>query len=165
MSSFLPTGVSKMPVPSFYEHVEIGGHEDIYIYIYMGELDWSPPPEPLPLLCDYQPSQLPLPNPSPHPPPYPSNPCLELPLKPQGPTPRPPGQLRWVPPPTPQGILEKTQFFFLFCTSETSKIQHKLRNLLRPWGPCPHHLPPRNRSPRDLATPVVEQPIQLANPC
>ena len=23
----------------------------------------------------------------------------------------------------------------------------KLRNLLRPWGPCPYHLPPRNQSP------------------
>ena len=23
----------------------------------------------------------------------------------------------------------------------------KLRNLLRPWGPCPYHLPPRHRSP------------------
>ena len=37
--------------------------------------------------------------------------------------PQPPGQLRCVPPPP-----------------------HRLRNLLRPWGPCPYHLPPQNRS-------------------
>ena len=45
-------------------------------------------------------------------------------------------------PPTPQGILQKKSFLV-----ETSKIRRKLRNLLRPWGPCPYHLPPRNQSP------------------
>ena len=40
-------------------------------------------------------------------------------------------------PPTPQGIL---RVIFLFLST-------KLRNLLHPWGPCPYHLPPQNRSP------------------
>ena len=50
-------------------------------------------------------------------------------------------------PPTPQGILQKTSFFFFLYALETSKIRRKLRNLLRPWGPCPYHLHPRNQSP------------------
>ena len=53
-------------------------------------------------------------------------------------------------PPTPQGILQKTSFFILLYALETSKIRRKLRNLLRPWGPCPYHLPPRNHSPNLL---------------
>ena len=32
-------------------------------------------------------------------------------------------------------------------SAPTSKIRRKLRNLLCPWGPCPYHLPPRNRRP------------------
>ena len=64
------------------------------------------------------------------------------PPKPLDPSPRP-----FVPSPTPQGILQKTRFFFFLYTLETSKIRRKLRNLLRPWGPCPYHLPPRHRSP------------------
>ena len=36
-------------------------------------------------------------------------------------------------------------------------MRHTLRNLLRPWGPCPYYLPPRNRSP---CTP----PDRQANP-
>ena len=31
-----------------------------------------------------------------------------------------------------------------------TKIRRKLRNLLRPWGPCPYHLPPQNQSPWTL---------------
>ena len=41
-------------------------------------------------------------------------------------------------PPHPTGHPSKTPFFFLYAL-ETSKIRHKLRNLLRPWGPCPYH--------------------------
>ena len=67
--------------------------------------------------------------------------------------PRPPGQLRWVPPPPRRASFKKTPFF----TLETTKIRHTLRNLLRPWGPCLYHLPRRNRSPctppRALAPP------------
>ena len=50
-------------------------------------------------------------------------------------------------PPTPQGILQKTSFFFFLYALEMSKIQRKLRNLLRPWGPCPYHLPPGTKAP------------------
>ena len=82
--------------------------------------------------------------------------------------PRPPGQLRWVPPPphrqaralalpppstrpapvgtpppTPQGILQKTCFFFL-CALETTTI--------RIWGPCPYRIPP-NRQVNPSLTP------------
>ena len=42
---------------------------------------------------------------------------------------------------------KKKSFFFFLYALETSKIRRKLRNLLRPWGPCPYHLPPRNQSP------------------
>ena len=44
-------------------------------------------------------------------------------------------------PPTPQGILQKTSFFFF------NTLKNTTQNLLRPWGPCPYHLPPRNHSP------------------
>ena len=49
------------------------------------------------------------------------------------------------PPPTPQGILQKTSFFFL-CALETSKIRHKLRNLRRPWGRAPTTYPPGTKA-------------------
>ena len=42
--------------------------------------------------------------------------------------PCPPGQLRWVPPPTPQGILQKTSFFFFLYALETSKWSCCARN-------------------------------------
>ena len=47
------------------------------------------------------------------------------------------------PPATPQGILQKTPFFFFLYALETTKIRHTLRNLLRFWGPCLYHLPPQ----------------------
>ena len=73
------------------------------------------------------------------------------------PTPR--NQSPWTPPPEPPPHptgypSQKKSFFFfkkkfvrVFVRVETSKIRRKLRNLLRPWGPCPYHLPPRNQSP------------------
>ena len=72
--------------------------------------------------------------------------------------PCPPGQLRWVPPP-PRASFKK-RHFSSFCTClKTSKIRHKLRNLLRPWGPlpptpCPYHLPPQ----KALGPPPEPQP-------
>ena len=71
-----------------------------------------------------------------------------VPLPPTPPEPKPldPSPRPLVPSPTPQGILQKTRFFFFLYALETSKIRRKLRNLLRPWGPCPYHLPPRHRS-------------------
>ena len=68
-----------------------------------------------------------------------------MPLPPTPPEPKPldPPSRALVPPPTPQGILQKKSFFFFLY--KTSKIRRKLRNLLRPWGP--YHLPPRHRSP------------------
>ena len=68
-------------------------------------------------------------------------------LPPQNAKPLDPPPRALVPSPTPQGNLQKTPFFFFLHALETSKIRHKLRNLLRPWGPCPYHLPPRNQSP------------------
>ena len=53
--------------------------------------------------------------------------------------PCPPG--RWVP------RASFKHHFSSFVRVETSKIRRKLRNLLRPWGPCPYHLHPRNQSP------------------
>ena len=61
-------------------------------------------------------------------------------------------------PPTPQGILKKKPFFFFLYALETTKIRHTLRNLLRPWGPCPYHLPPRNRSPCITPEPLPRLP-------
>ena len=100
------------------------------------------------------------PEPKPmHPPPSPCPASL---------TPRPPSQLcGWVPstrpapvgsPPTPQGILQIKPFFFFLYALETTKIRHTLRNLLRPWGPCPYHLPPRNRSPCTPPEPLPRLP-------
>ena len=33
-----------------------------------------------------------------------------------------------------------------FCRPQSLQ-RRKLRNLFRPWGPCPYHLPPQNQSP------------------
>ena len=103
----------------------------------------TPPPSPCPAsLTPRPPSQLfslCLPS-QPFPDPFPWN---------QGPWSTPPST-RPAPvgtPPTPQGILQIKPFFFFLYALETTKIRHTLRNLLRPWGPCPYHLPPRNRSP------------------
>ena len=78
-------------------------------------------------------------------------------LRPWGPCPYhlpPRNQSPWTPlraplyPPPPHRESFKKRDFSCFCTAlETSKIRRKLRNLLRPWGPCPYHLPPRHRSP------------------
>ena len=62
------------------------------------------------------------------------------------PTTYPPGTEALGPPPSPCAplrpqSLQKTSFL------DKSKIRRKLRNLLRSWGPCPYHLPPRHRSP------------------
>ena len=74
---------------------------------------------------------------------------MPLPPTPPGTTalgPPPPKPL--YPPPHPHRVsFKKKTFFFFLCGVETSKIRRKLRNLLRPWGPCPYHLPPRHRSP------------------
>ena len=72
-----------------------------------------------------------------------------VPLPPTPPEPQPldPPSRALVRTPTPQGILQKTSFFFFWYVLETPKIRRKLQNLLRPWGPCPYHLPPRHRSP------------------
>ena len=49
-------------------------------------------------------------------------------------------------------------------SAPTSKIRHKLRNLLRPWGPCPYHLPPRNQSPwTPLPEPLYPPPPHKAS--
>ena len=42
---------------------------------------------------------------------------------------------------------------------ETTKIRHTLRNLLRPWGPCPYHLPPPEPKPLD-PPPALAPPSQ-----
>ena len=49
-------------------------------------------------------------------------------------------------PPTPQSILQ----FFIFLLFV--RVRPKLRNLLRPWGPCPYHLPPE---PKPLDPPSL----------
>ena len=89
-----------------------------------------------------------------------------VPLPPTPPEPKPldrsPRAL--VPSPTPQGNLQKTPFFFFLYALETSKIRRKLRNLLRPWGPCPYHLPPQNRSPDPPRAPDLG-PRGLGHPC
>ena len=42
-----------------------------------------------------------------------------------------------------------------------SSPRRKLRNLLRPWGPCPYHLPPQNQSPGPpLPSPCTPPPPQ-----
>ena len=64
----------------------------------------------------------------------------------------------WTPLPSPCTPPHPTGYpsFFLFLYAlKTSKIRRKLRNLLRFWGPCPYHLPPRHRSPW---TPPEPQP-------
>ena len=84
-----------------------------------------------------------------------------VPLPPTPPEPKPldPPPRALVPSPTPQGILQNTPFFFFLYALETSKIRRKLRNLLRPWGPCPYHLPPRNQSPwTPLRAPLYPPP-------
>ena len=95
--------------------------------------------------------------------------------------PCPPGQLYHLPPqnrspwtPLPEPLclpppyrasFKKTPFFFFLYALETSKIRHKLRNLLRPWGPCPYHLPPRNQSPwTPLPEPLYPPPPHRATP-
>ena len=81
-------------------------------------------------------------------------------LRPWGPCPyhlHPRNQSPWTPPPEPlypppphRVSFKKTSFFFFFLYAlETSKIRRKLRNLLRPWGPCPYHLPPPAPKPLD----------------
>ena len=73
----------------------------------------------------------------------------------RAPTTYPPqNQSPWTPPPEPLHPShptgypsKKPSFFFFLYALETSKIRRKLRNLLRPWGPCPYHLPPRKQSP------------------
>ena len=114
------------------------------------------PPEPKPLHPPPSPCPASL---TPHPPSHPqANFPDPFPWN-QGPWSTPPST-RPAPvgfPPTPQGILQKKTFFFFLYVLETTKIRHMLRNLLRPWGPCPYHLPPCNRSP---CTP----PDRQANP-
>ena len=80
-----------------------------------------------------------------------------VPLPPTPPEPQPldPPSRALVRTPTPQGSLQKKSFFFFLYALQTSKIRRKLRNLLRSWGPCPYHLPPRHRSPW---TPPEPQP-------
>ena len=51
---------------------------------------------------------------------------------------------RWVPLPTPQGILQKTPFFFFLYALETTKIRHTLK-----FAPCPYHLTPPEPKPLD----------------
>ena len=55
-------------------------------------------------------------------------------IKALGLPPRPPGQLRWVPPPPPTGHPSKTAIFLLFVRVRNDKYG-TLRNLLRFWGP------------------------------
>ena len=84
-----------------------------------------------------------------------------VPLPPTPPEPKPldPPPRALVPSPTPQGILQNTPFFFFLYTLEMSKIRRKLRNLLRPWGPCPYHLPPPEPKPLDPSPrPLVPSP-------
>ena len=78
-------------------------------------------------------------------------------IKALGLPPRPPGQLRWVPPPTPQGILQKTPFSFFLYALEPTKTRHTLRNLLRPWARAPTTYPPQNRSPWTSPEPLPRQ--------
>ena len=99
---------------------------------------------------------------------------VPLPPTPRKPKPLDPPLPSPCTPPTPQGILQKTSFFFFLYTLETSKIRCKLRNLFSGgYPPPPHrasfkkksfffflyavetskirrklyHLPPRNHSP------------------
>ena len=67
----------------------------------------------------------------------------------RAPTTYPPGTTAPGPPlpspcthPHPTGYPSKNIIFLFLYALETSKIRHKLRNLLRSWGPCPYHLPP-----------------------
>ena len=46
----------------------------------------------------------------------------------------------------------------------TSKIRRKLRNLLRPWGPCPYHLPTRNPKPLDPLPEPLYPPHPTGHP-
>ena len=63
--------------------------------------------------------------------------------------------------PHPTGHPSKNAIFLVFVPS---KIRHKLRNLLRPWGPCPYHLPPRNQSPwTPLPEPLYPPPPHRAS--
>ena len=63
--------------------------------------------------------------------------------------------------PHPAGYPSKKIIFLLFYALQTSKIRRKLRNLLRPWGPCPYHLPPRHRSPWTPPEPPLSAPTPL----
>ena len=78
----------------------------------------------------------------PFPDPFPGIKALGLP-------PRPPGQLRWVPPPIPQGILQKKPFFFFLYALETTKIRHA--KFAPSLGPVP--LPPTPPQPKPLHFP------------
>ena len=78
-------------------------------------------------------------------------------LRPWGPCPYhlpPRHRSPWTPPPEPlyppppHRASFKKNHFSSFCT-RSSKTRCKLRNLLRPWGPCPYHLPPPAPKPLD----------------
>ena len=89
-----------------------------------------------------------------------------MPLPPTPPEPKPldPPPRALVPSPTLQGILQNTPFFFFLYALETSKIRRKLRNLLRPWGPCPYHLPPGTKALGPLSAPPCTLPHPTGNP-
>ena len=88
--------------------------------------------------------------------PPPPNPVLQ-PRPLLGLPPRPPGQLRWVPPPTPQGILQKTSFFFFLCALEQTATSrgHPRASL----GPVP--LPPTPHGTEALGPP---EPLPRSKP-
>ena len=88
-------------------------------------------------VAKFAPSLGPVPLPPTPPAPKPLDPQPSPATKALGLPPCPPGQLRWVTPPLYRASFKKHHFSFF----ETSKIRRKLRNLLRPWGPCPYHLP------------------------